>query len=215
MYLSKYIDHTNLKPTATASDITKLCKEAIEQKFFAVCVNGTHINLAKESLQDSEVKLAVVLDFPLGAGHIDLKGATAEYYSKIGADEIDMVINIGKAKEQDYDYIRDEINQVKSRIGDKILKVIIETCYFSDDEIIALSKAFAKTDADYIKTSTGFGTAGATLDHVKIMKAHIKPDQKVKASGGIRNRETAMAYIDVGAERIGTSSGIKIVADRF
>ena len=211
MQLSKYIDHTLLKATANESDIIQLCDEAKQYHFYAVCVNSCFVSLCKKNLEDSDVKIASVVGFPLGAMDTLSKCYEAETAIKHGADEIDMVINIGFLKDQKYDWVEGEIRLIKQHIGDKILKVIIETCYLSDDEIQMASLIAVNAGADFVKTSTGFGNAGAEIKDVQIMKESIKSKAAIKASGGIRDFETAMQYINLGVTRIGTSNGIAII----
>lgn len=211
MGLEKYIDHTLLKPTATDQEIIALCSEAKTYHFYGVCVNGCHIPLAKKELKDSSVKLISVIGFPLGAMSTDAKIFEAQDSVKNGADEIDMVINIGWIKSHQFDLVLEEIIRIKKAIGPTILKVIIETCYLTDKEKLKACELIAKGKADYVKTSTGFGTEGATYDDVALMKKKVGNLLKIKASGGIKNRETALKYINLGVSRIGTSSGIKII----
>ena len=211
MTLSKYIDHTLLKATATENDIIQLCNEAKEYHFYAVCVNGCYVPLCRDTLHGSEIKIASVIGFPLGAMDTVSKITEAENAIKNGADEIDMVINIGFLKTQQYDLVENEIRQIKSEVGSKILKVIIETCYLTDDEKRIATMIVVNAGADFVKTSTGFGTGGATLEDVTIMKSITQNKIQIKASGGIRDFETAKKYIDLGVTRIGTSNGIQIV----
>ena len=210
--LNNYIDHTILKPTATIADIKNLCKEAIEYAFYAVCVHGCYVALAKEQLEGSSVKLAAVIGFPLGAMSTKAKIYEAKECINSGADEIDMVINIGQLKSGDSDFVKTEMEQIKEAVGNKVLKVIIETCFLSLDEKREVIKLVLEAGADYIKTSTGFGTGGATLEDVRLMKSMVGDTVKIKASGGVRDKETALEYIKLGVSRIGTSSGIAIVS---
>ena len=212
MQIQDYIDHTILKPTATISDIEKLCKEAIDNKFYAVCVNGCHTKLAKKQLQDSKVKLAVVIGFPLGAMSTESKVFEAQDCIGNGADEVDMVINVGWLKSGILNLVQQEISSIKKAIGEKVLKVIIETCYLSKEEKIKACELALEAGADFVKTSTGFGTGGATLEDVKLMKEVVGSKAKIKASGGIKDRATALKYIALGVSRIGTSSGIAIAS---
>lgn len=211
MQLNKYIDHTLLKPTATPADIETLCKEAKEYNFAAVCVHPCYLELAKDFLKNTAVKTAVVVGFPLGAMTTEAKVFEAKDAIKNGADEIDMVINIGMLKAGEVAYVTREIGAIKKAIGDKVLKVILETCFLSDEETQIAAKAALKAKADFIKTSTGFGTGGATFSNVKLMKEIAGEQMKIKASGGIKDRETAIKYIDLGVSRLGTSSGIKLI----
>ncbi|OEY71241.1 deoxyribose-phosphate aldolase [Salegentibacter salarius] len=211
MQLNQFIDHTLLKPTATPEDIENLCKEAIAHQFIAVCIPPSYLKHAKSVLKDSNVKLATVTGFPLGAMTTEAKVFEAKDAIVNGADEIDMVINIGMLKGGDANYIENEIAEIKKAIGSKILKVIIETCYLTDAEKEAACKAALNANADFVKTSTGFGTGGATFEDVKLMKKIAGDKMQIKASGGIKDRETAIKYIELGVSRLGTSSGIKLV----
>ncbi len=213
MQLEHYIDHTILKPAATVSDIKKLCKEAKAYNFYAVCVNGCHTALAKKELEHSKVKLAIVVGFPLGAMSMETKTFEAVEGIKNGADEIDMVINIGWLKSGEYSLVRNEISQIKKAIGDKVLKVIIETCYLTIEEKQKACQLAVEAKADFVKTSTGFGSGGATFEDVELMKNSVGDKAKIKASGGVKDRETALHYIKLGASRLGTSSGISIVTE--
>ncbi len=212
MQIQDYIDHTILKPTATISDIEKLCKEAIDHKFYAVCVNGCYTKQAKKQLQGSKVKLAVVIGFPLGAMSTASKVFEAQDCKANGADEIDMVINIGWMKSGKFNLVLQEISEIKTAIGEKVLKVIIETCYLTKEEKIKACVLALEAGADFVKTSTGFGTGGATLEDIKLMKGVVGSKAKIKASGGIKDRTTALKYIALGVSRIGTSSGIAIAS---
>lgn len=217
MNLSKYIDHTLLKPTATESDIIQLCREAVEYNFYAVCVNSCYVKLCSDALHASKknnnasIQIASVVGFPLGAMDTLSKIKEAEYAIKNGAAEIDMVINIGFLKDKKYDLVEQEIRQIKQAIGNAILKVIIETCYLTDEEKKIATQLTVNAGADFVKTSTGFGTSGATIDDIQLMKSITQNKIQIKASGGIRDYETAIKYIDLGVTRIGTSNGIQIV----
>jgi deoxyribose-phosphate aldolase len=211
MELNRYIDHTQLKATATPEDIIKLCNEAKKYKFYAVCVNSCYAFLAANELKNSGVKIASVVGFPLGANNCRAKVCEAEQCIKDGADEIDMVLNIGLLKAKLHKSVREEIAAVKEAIGSRILKVILETCYLTDDEIKMACQIAKKAGANYVKTSTGFGTDGATEHAVKIMVEEVGDSLKIKASGGIKDTATAKKYIEMGVSRIGTSSGIEIV----
>lgn len=212
MKLNTFIDHTLLKATATPNDVKKLCEEAISYKFYAVCVNGYYVSLAKEELKNSPVKIASVIGFPLGANSTASKVDEAYKCVKDGADEIDMVINLGLLKQGLYKQVANDIAAVKMVIDDKILKVIIETCYLTEEEKRTACRLTMEAGADFVKTSTGFGTGGATLADVRLMKEVVGDTLKIKASGGIKDAETARKYIDCGVTRIGTSSGIAIVS---
>ena len=211
MGLNKYIDHTILKATASNADVQKLCAEAIEHKFYSVCVNGCYVADAKHLLQGTDVKVAAVVGFPLGAMTTAAKVFEAKEAVENGASEIDMVINVAKLKDGEFEYVENEIRQIKEAIGDNVLKVIIETCYLTDEEKVKACELSPAAKADFVKTSTGFGTDGATYEDVKLMKSVVGDNAKVKASGGVRDKETAQKYINLGAERLGTSSGIDIV----
>ena len=211
MGLNKYIDHTILKATASGTDVQKLCAEAIEHKFYSVCVNGCYVADAKHLLQGTDVKVAAVVGFPLGAMTTAAKVFEAKEAVENGASEIDMVINVAKLKDGEFEYVENEIRQIKEAIGDNVLKVIIETCYLTDEEKVKACELSLVAKADFVKTSTGFGTGGATYEDVKLMKSVVGDNAKVKASGGVRDKETAEKYVELGAERLGTSSGIDIV----
>ena len=210
MNLKNYIDHTLLAPTATKSDIEKLCNEAKAHHFYAVCVNGCYTKMAADLLNDSDVKIATVIGFPLGASSTESKISEALSAIEDGADEIDMVLNVGYLKSGMKEAAASEVKMIKDAIGDAVLKVILETCYLNDDELFDAIEIAAFGNADYIKTSTGFGSGGANEEVVKKMLEHAGT-MKVKASGGIRDAETALKYIDMGVSRLGTSSGVAIV----
>jgi len=211
MEINKYIDHTLLKATATKGEIIKLCREALEYNFFAVCVNGSYVALAKEELKKSDIKIAAVIGFPLGAMATKAKVFEANNCIENGASEIDMVINIGKLLDGEYDYVENEIRLIKKAIGNNVLKVIFENCYLSKEQIKKASELAVSAGADFIKTSTGFGTNGATLEDLQIMKAVVKNKAFIKAAGGVRDKETAEKYIKMGIARLGTSSGVFLV----
>ena len=211
--LNNYIDHTLLKPTATKRDIIKLCEEAQEYGFFSVCVNSCYVAIAKSELRNTNVKVCSVIGFPLGAMSTQAKVDEAKSALKDGADEIDMVINVGLLKSKDFDGVWKDIEAVKSIMPNNILKVILETCYLQEVEIIKASELAIQSGADFIKTSTGFGTGGATIHDVKLMKSVANNEAKIKASGGIKDAKTALEYINLGVERLGTSSSITIVTN--
>lgn len=211
--LNKFIDHTLLSAKAKPNEIEKLCMEAIKYDFYAVCVNGCYVSLAKELLKDTTVKIAAVIGFPLGAMSSKAKAFEAENCTLEGATEIDMVLNIGLLKAGEYKKVEEDIRIVKNAIGNNVLKVIFENCYLSNEEIQQACKISINAGADFIKTSTGFGTGGATKNDVMLMAKEAKNQIKIKASGGIRDFSTAKEYIDLGVERIGTSSGIQIVSN--
>lgn len=207
MQLQKSIDHTLLKATATEKDILRVCDEALKYDFYAICINGSHVPLAKTRLKGSQIKIATVAGFPLGAMTTKAKVMEAVDYVDQGADEIDMVINIGWLKSGKYNKVKDDIAQVKSGIGNTLLKVIMETCYLTDEEKKIACRLAVEAQADYVKTSTGFGTGGATFEDVGLLKETVGDTILIKASGGIKDRATALKYLELGASRIGTSSG--------
>ena len=211
MKINQYIDHTLLKATATKAEIKEICDEAKKYNFYAVCVNGSYVPYVKEELKDSGVNIAAVIGFPLGAMSTKAKVFEAEQAVRDGATEIDMVIQIGKLIDGDYEYVENDIREIKKAIGDNVLKVIIETCYLTDDQKKKACELALNAKADYVKTSTGFGTGGATFEDVKLMKDVVKDNAKVKASGGVKDYETAEKYVELGASRLGTSSGVKII----
>ncbi len=208
---SKLIDHTLLKAYATREDILKLCNEAYKYNFKSVCVNPCFVGTASELLKGSGVLVCTVIGFPLGANTTQVKVYEAINAIADGADEIDMVINISWAKEHNYDAIYHEILSVVDAAGGVLVKVILETCYLTDEEIVECSKMALKAGADFVKTSTGFGTKGATVEHVKLMRETVGEDMGVKASGGIHNIDDYNKMVEAGASRIGTSSGVEIM----
>lgn len=206
--LSK-VDHTFLKQTATWNDIKELCDDAIRYNTASVCIPPSFVKEAKEYVNE-KMKVCTVIGFPNGYNTTDVKVFETKDAIKNGADEIDMVINIGMLKEKEYDAILNEINEIKKACGDKILKVIIETCLLTDEEKIKMCDIVSNSNADFIKTSTGFSTAGATIEDIKLFKKHIKNDKKIKAAGGISSFEDAERFIEEGASRLGTSRLVKI-----
>ena len=211
MKLSKYIDHTILKPQATSEDIIRLCAEAKQYDFMSVCVNPANVALAKKELAGSDVKVCTVIGFPLGANTTATKVFETKDAINNGAEEIDMVINIAKAKEHNFLFVEEEIHAIKEACGKTLLKVILETCLLTDEEIKECSLASKRAGADYVKTSTGFSTGGATVHAVKLMRETVGNDLGVKASGGVHNKEEAEAMVKAGATRIGASAGVQIV----
>ncbi len=209
--MNQYIDHTLLKADSTKNQIKALCEEAIEYDFASVCIHPHYVKSASDFLNQSSVKVCTVIGFPLGANTTDTKIFEAQNAVKNGADEIDMVINIGWLKDKAYNKLENEISSIKSSIGQHVLKVIIEISLLTNDEIVEISKIVSKAGADFIKTSTGFGAHGATQDAVQLMKNNISKNIQIKASGGIRDFKTAKAYIDLGVSRLGTSSGVDII----
>lgn len=218
--LAKYIDHTLLKATATEEDILNLCGEAKKYQFFSVCINPCWVALAKTALEGTNIKVCTVIGFPLGANHTSLKQFETETAIIQGADEIDMVINVGYAKKHQWDLVEKDIASVVSIAKETdsnkkiIVKVILETCYLTDEEIENVCLCAKNAGADFVKTSTGFGNThpnGATAEQVTLMKKVVGKDLCVKASGGIRDTETALAMIKAGATRLGTSASVAIV----
>ena len=207
---SKYIDHTLLKAVATENQILKLCEEAVQFDFKSVCVNPTWVSLAKEVLHKTDVLVCTVIGFPLGANTIDVKAYETVKAISDGADEVDMVINIGRAKMGDFDYIEREVKAVVDAANGVLVKVIIETCYLTDEEKVEVCKRCMAAGADFVKTSTGFGTGGANLHDVELMYNTVNPVCLVKASGGVRTKEDFEAMKKVGAMRIGTSNGTNL-----
>ena len=206
----KRVDHTLLKADATKADILRICNEAMENNTASICINPCYIEYAVSILGD-KIPVCTVIGFPLGAMTTAAKVFEAKDAIAKGAKEVDMVINISKAKDGDFEYIEDEIRQIKAAVGDNILKVIIETCLLTDDEKIALCKAVTNAGADYIKTSTGFSTGGATFHDIELFAKYTEGKCKIKAAGGIRTREDMEKFIALGADRLGTSSAIKIL----
>ena len=212
MQYNKLIDHTLLKQDAQPEQIVKLCDEAKQFDFMSVCVNPAYVPLAAKCLEDSDVKVCTVIGFPLGMNLTKTKVAEAVLAVKQGADEVDMVINVGMLKAGHDDYVREEIREIKQAVGHNIiLKVIIETCLLTNDEIVRACKAAKEAGADFVKTSTGFSTGGATVEAVRLMRETVGPEMGVKASGGVRTHEDLIAMVEAGANRIGTSSGAKII----
>lgn len=208
MKINQYIDHTVLKADATFDDIKKLVDEAVENDFYSVCVNSSFIKFIRD--YNKEIRIASVVGFPLGAMAKEAKVFEAKSAIEDGACEIDMVINIGRLKSKDYDYVEDEIRQIKEAIGDNVLKVIIETCLLTDEEKVKACELSVKAGAGFVKTSTGFSTGGAKVSDVKLMADTVGEKAKVKASGGIHTREEALSFIEAGASRIGASKSIEI-----
>ncbi|MDY6012294.1 deoxyribose-phosphate aldolase [Clostridium sp.] len=209
--LAKMIDHTILKPEATSEEIKKLCEEALKYNFASVCVNPTRVKEAYEILKNSDVKVCTVIGFPLGATTTNVKVFETKDAIENGATEVDMVINIGRLKEKDYDFVKEDIKGVVDAAKGKALtKVIIETCLLTDEEKVVACKLAKEAGADYVKTSTGFSTGGALKEDIKLMRETVGPELGVKASGGVRTLEDAEAMIENGATRIGASASIKI-----
>ena len=211
----KMIDHTLLKQDATSEEIKKLCKEALEYNFASVCVNPTNVELAAKILNGSLVKVCTVIGFPLGANTTKIKVLEAKDAVENGATEVDMVINIGRLKDKDYDYVKKDIEAVVNEVkGKALIKVIIETCLLADEEKVIACKLASEAKADFVKTSTGFSTGGATPFDVKLMRETVGENMGVKASGGVRTSEYAKELINNGANRIGASASIKICTEK-
>lgn len=212
MNIAQYIDHTILKPDTTKEQILTVCNEAKEYLFYSVCINPYYVKLVSEELKDSPVKVTSVIGFPLGASTSEIKALETRRAIADGADEIDMVINIAALKNKDYEFVKKDIEEVVKEITEGVLlKVIIETCLLTDEEKIIACELSMEAGADFVKTSTGFSTGGATIEDVKLMKKVVGNKLQVKASGGIRNAEIATALIDAGATRLGASASVKIV----
>ncbi len=210
-YILSKVDHTLLSVNAGESDIKKICDEAVKYKTASVCIPPCYVQKAKEYLND-KVKVCTVIGFPNGNSTTAAKCFEAAEAVENGADEIDMVINIGKLKDREYSYISDEINRVKKACSGRILKVIIEICLLTEEEKIKMCEIVSCSDADYIKTSTGFSTGGATKEDIKLFKKHIKNGKKIKAAGGISTLKDAEDFIELGADRLGTSRIVKLVS---
>jgi deoxyribose-phosphate aldolase len=209
--MASMIDHTILKPTATKAQIIQLCKEAKEYQFASVCINPCFVKLAANKLKDSGVKICTVIGFPLGANTSELKAIEAKIAITEGAQEIDMVINVGALKEGDLEYVENDITRVVEASKGALVKVIIETCFLTDEEKVSVCNLAKKSGADFVKTSTGFGSGGATPADVSLMRKTVGETMGVKASGGVRNLIDALAVIEAGANRIGTSAGLAII----
>ena len=209
--IASYIDHTMLAPQATVSQIRKLCEEAVKYHFASVCVNSCHVALCAELLKGTGVNVCTVVGFPLGAMSTKAKAFEAECAVADGAVEIDMVINVGALKDENWTFVEDDIRAVKKACGGKLLKVILETCLLTDDEIVRACQLSEAAGADYVKTSTGFSKGGATAEAVSLMRKTVGDRLGVKASGGIRDRKSALKMIEAGASRLGCSAGVKIM----
>ena len=213
--MAKYIDHTILKPDASLAQVKKVCDEAKEYNFASVCVNTGYVKFVAEQLAGTDVKPCVVVGFPLGACTTEAKAFEAKDAIEKGAKEVDMVINIGAIKSNDWDLVEKDIAAlVDTCKGKALLKVILETCLLTDDEKVKACQICKKVGADFVKTSTGFSTGGATVEDVKLMRETVGPEMGVKASGGVRTYEDAVAMIKAGASRLGTSSGVAIVSGK-
>ena len=212
MNINKLIDHTALKPNTTKESILKLITEAKTYDFASVCVNPCWIELAHQELKNTDVKVCTVIGFPLGANTTEVKVFEAKDAIEKGAQEIDMVINIAMLKDKEYDYVENEIHQIVEAAKDKaIVKVIIETCLLTDEEKIKACELSQKAGADFVKTSTGFSTVGATVHDIALMRKTVGAEMGVKASGGVHTHEEALAMVEAGATRIGASAGVKLL----
>ncbi len=212
MKLNQYIDHTLLKPEATSEAIVAVCKEAIEHAFFSVCVNPHYVPLVSKTLNGTEVKVCTVIGFPLGANKSDIKAQEATLAVKEGAHEVDMVINVGALKSAEYDLVEADIAAVVNAVkGKALVKVIIETCLLTDEEKVKACELSKSAGADFVKTSTGFSTGGATVEDIALMRKTVGEEMGVKASGGIRDYDKAKAMIDAGASRIGAGGSLQII----
>ncbi|MBT9164185.1 MAG: Deoxyribose-phosphate aldolase 1 [candidate division WS2 bacterium] len=209
--LSLFFDHTLLKPDATREDIEKLCQQGISYNFYSLCVHPCHVPMVLNTLKGSQVKVCSVVGFPLGANLLETKVSETEALIKAGCDEIDMVINIGFLKDKNISYLKNEIKNVRNVSPGHILKVIIETCYLNREEMREIVNILREEGVDFVKTSTGFGPGGATIDDIKFLLSIASPHLKVKASGGVRSLDDALIYIKAGVHRIGSSSSHKIV----
>lgn len=209
--INRLIDHTLLKPEATRDQVKKLCEEAVANDFFSVCLNPFYVNYASKLLYGTNVQVCTVIGFPLGANTTAVKVFETKKAIEEGATEIDMVINIGALKNREFDIVEEDIRCVVEAAGKKTVKVIFETCLLTDEEKIKACELSAKAGAKFVKTSTGFSTGGATIADVKLMKANIPAHMEVKASGGVRNLAAAKDFIESGATRLGTSSGVAIM----
>ena len=215
MSSTKSFDHTILKADATRKDVKRVCDEAMAYSFCSVCVNSYYVPYVANLLHGSDVKICSVVGFPLGAMSTRAKALEAKIAVMDGADEIDMVINVGALKDRDYSVVLEDIKAVKEACGEHILKVIIETCLLTDDEKVKACELAKEAGADFVKTSTGFSTAGAKVEDVRLMRETVGPDMGVKASGGIHDKEFAKELVDAGANRLGTSATIEIVESAF
>tara|TARA_Y100001954_G_C15770993_1_gene584386 strand:- start:89 stop:730 length:642 start_codon:yes stop_codon:yes gene_type:complete len=210
--VSKYIDHTNLRPDAIESDIIKLCKEALAFKFASVCINPIHVPLAVSILQNEKIKVSTVVGFPLGATSSEMKFAESRFLTHQGAEELDMVINIGALKQKEYGIVENDIARVVDAADGNPVKVIIETCLLNEEEMLRACKIILNAGAAYVKTSTGFSTEGARVEDIKLIKKNVGKDLGIKASGGIKTLEEVELMISAGANRIGTSKSVIIVS---
>lgn len=211
--LAQYFDHTILKPSATTQEVLGICNEAIQYGFYSVCVNSTHVNLVANTLKDTQIKTCSVVGFPLGASTPEAKAFETSQAIENGATEIDMVINIGALLDKKYDIVEKDIKAVVDAAKGNIVKVIIETCFLTDQQKVKACELALQAGAHFVKTSTGFGTGGATIADIKLMRDTVGSRMQVKASGGIKDLTDTRAMIDAGADRIGASAGVKIMKE--
>lgn len=211
MNYNKMIDHTVLKADTPLETVKRICDEAIEYGFASVCINPCHVAYCADYLKDSDVNVCTVIGFPLGANTSAVKAFETKDAISNGADEIDMVMNIGALKDKNYDLVRDDVKAVVEAANGTLVKVILETCLLTEDEIKKACELCVEAKADYVKTSTGFSTRGATIEDVQIMKAAVQGKAKVKAAGGVRTHEDMVKIVEAGADRIGTSAGCSLV----
>jgi deoxyribose-phosphate aldolase len=209
--LARHIDHTLLKPDGTEAELIRLCEEAREHHFFSVCINPSNIEKAKELLEGTETKICTVVGFPLGQMTTEAKSYETKEAVFLGAEEVDMVINVGKLKDKDYEYVLEDIRAVVLAAGGVLTKVIIETCLLTDEEKVKACELAKDAGADFVKTSTGFSKGGATREDIALMRKTVGPEMGVKASGGIRTLEDAMGMIENGATRLGLSASVAIL----
>ncbi|MGV2838777.1 deoxyribose-phosphate aldolase [Vibrio cyclitrophicus] len=210
--MNHYIDHTLLLANATTHQINKLCDEAHEHQFYSVCINPGFVEYCAERLTKSNVKICTVIGFPLGANTTATKIFETQNAITLGADEIDMVVNISDVLNGNWDIVEKEIRAIKKACGAVLLKVIFETCLLNNEQIVHLCHISKRVGANFVKTSTGFSTGGATVEHIRLMRDNVDQQMGVKASGGVRTREAAQAMIDAGASRIGASASVSIVS---
>ena len=212
--LANLFDHTQLHADARRADFEKLCAESREYGFKMVAINPAPVALCKELLAGTPVHVGAAIGFPLGQNGVESKVFETQQAVREGASEVDMVVNLGDVKNGDFDAVEKEIEALKKAAGDNVLKVIVETCYLTQEEKIRLCECVTQAGADYIKTSTGFGTAGATLEDIALFRAHIGPQVKVKAAGGIRTREDLEAFCNAGCDRLGCSAAVKVLREK-
>lgn len=211
--LNQIIDHTNLSPTLSTHELLESYREALKYRFRSLCIAPCNLQFLKNKLQKIDVRLCTVISFPLGYQDSRIKGLEVKKAIECGADEVDFVINIGRLKERNYDYIANELKIIRESAGDKVLKAIIEECYLEDFEIIKISEMLIKSKIDYVKTSSGFGPSGASLKTVKLIKDTFKDGIKIKAAGGIKTLYEAEKFIECGADVLGLSRSVRIMEE--